>query len=194
MAKKPTAKQQTPGVDEVAVLSSLSQQGAAWLAEKSPAWLRDHSHRFVRDAAGRYDARQVCRALRSEPAAATLDDREHEAALQLAARLAFDPELPRAVAALREIQSRHGAAGLLSVAELLLEQLESLAAEVPMPSATEIESAHQARLADRLSQLQPPVFVCEDCRSWRQGRTWHKGDCPGGHRVVLDQCETCSVA
>jgi hypothetical protein len=149
---------------------------------------------FARNADGSYDARELLRAAGDEMAPAELDDRETEAVLQLAEALLCDVDTPRHMRNLRDIRERHGAAGLLAVAELLLEETERFAKHCRPPTVAELEATNTVRLQNQIQELQPPLSVCVDCGKWRQGRTWHGGACPRGVKVVFDTCPACDEA
>lgn len=163
----------------VAALKRLTQEQASWLIGKPTSWTRDHSHLFLRDESGRYDARDVVRAIASVRAGPVELSDEHLEPMQqwLYDVTESEGRLTGCLRVLNEIEQAHGVAGLAAIGALVKEIAKEHLRRFPQHETT-----------GELNDMRG-LYACEGCGKYRMGRKWLKPPLPAGY--VKDSVLLC---
>jgi hypothetical protein len=186
-------------------LQRLTQSDVAWLAGKPVSWVKENVHLLGRNADGSYNGRDVLAGLtRSHFEPAELSDADTEMALTIAEYAApgFETTRRAAIRNLKIISDRYGAAGMATVANLLLAELKNhlkLLGDshlcVP-PTPEEIQTEAEERIADlpnwgARNDLRI-VGLCNGCNKYRWGRRWLELPQPTGYVTSELTCPKCA--
>lgn len=193
------------GAEQIVVLKSLKQQGAAWLLNVTARTLRDHPE-VPRNSDGSYDARALLTSGLQTTALPEVHPDEVEKILQIgewlgmASTLDSDGCLLTVISLAKSLAERHGNAGLAMFASILLESWQDVTTGWGRePTETELREKLESEFRDRLDREQQArlrrqfrvTFVCERCNRFRRGREWNKGRVPMGHVKLETICPTC---
>ncbi|HUQ70678.1 MAG TPA: hypothetical protein VM165_14205 [Planctomycetaceae bacterium] len=183
-------KKSTPPVEtdtgpaaEIATMSKLTQQSAAWLIGCSPRTLRDHPE-IARHPDGTYSGKVLVEWLRNQGSAPELSDDDYEIALRLADE--FDEgSASRMVKAMEQLVKAIGgdpALALAAVWQVISDDVRERAGLYPA-------------IYPFVTGFTGKIYVCEDCGRYRNGRKWHPGphpDKPNREERLMAVCPKCS--
>lgn len=193
------------GAEQIVVLKSLKQQGAAWLLNVTARTLRDHPE-VPRNSDGNYDARELMTSGLQTTALPEVPPEDVEKLLQIgewlgmASTLDSDGSLLTVISLAQSLVERHGNAGLASFGSILLESWRDITRGWGRePTETELREKLESDFRERLDREQQArlrrqfrvTFVCERCNKFRRGREWTKGRAPMGYIKTETICPAC---
>lgn len=193
------------GAEQIVVLKSLKQQGAAWLLNVTARTLRDHPE-VPRNSDGSYDARELLTSGLQTTALPEVPPDEVEKLLQIGewlgsvSTLDSDGSLLTAISLAQSLAERHGNAGLAMFASILLESWRDVTLGWGRePTETELREKLESEFRDRLDREQEArlrrqfraTYCCEHCKRFRRGREWVKGRVPIAHVKLETICPDC---
>ncbi len=193
------------GAEQIVVLKSLKQQGAAWLLNVTARTLRDHPE-VPRNSDGSYDARELLTSGLQTTALPEAHPDEVEKLLQIGEWLGMkstldsDGCLLTVISLAKSLAERHGNAGLALFASILLESWRDITTCWGRePTETELREKLESEFRDRLDREQQArlrrqfrvTFACERCKRFRRGHEWIKGRAPMGYLKLETICPAC---
>lgn len=184
---------------QIAVLRTLTQQAAAFLIGMSARALRDNPNVPRATDDGRYDAKGLFKWWSGRIGTCKLNDEDLERAMILADDVGYGQW--RGVRLLRELQEKHGSAGLAAVSEIFLETWIEPGDQDPgqeaRPTETELRGAAQRAIHELKQQAARDrleiAIVCCRCGKLRCGRRWVKAKPRAGYFVKKSWCPACEA-